>query len=158
MKRWTAAGGSALALWSSVGQAQADDLAAELEKYPKEWIERKAARHGLDITLDGKVWINTDRYGDTDDYAVAASDIARSTGLRNRKGWVRGYHLRNAKVAYRESKRQIAVDCAERTWATTIAVFYDAQGRVVRQDGPSFSTPAVPGSYADGWLEMLCSD
>jgi len=129
----------------------------EVLSYPQDWLTRRSANHGMDLTLDGKVWINSDPYGDRDDYALAASDLFKATG-RYRQAWVRGYHLRNPDVPYRESKRLIHVDCSARRWSTELAAYYDRDGRSINQSGQTAYEAVIPGTYAEAWLEMLCQE
>jgi hypothetical protein len=144
---------------AAVARAQpaTNDLESEIARYPEGWLESKSARYGMDITLDGKIWINADHYGDREDYAVAASDLLGATG-RYRKAWVRGYHKRNPDVSYRESKRLVQVNCADRTWFTELTAYYDVEGRAVRQTGRETWSPVIPGTNAENWLRMICAD
>ena len=132
-----------------------DELMEEVLSYPPEWLTSRSAKHGMDLTLDGKVWINADHYGDRDDYALAASDLFKAAG-RYRQAWVRGYHLRNPDVPYRESKRLIHVDCQTRRWSTELVAYYDGDGRSIDQSGQTAYEAVIPGTYAENWLEMLC--
>lgn len=76
----------------ATAQSATDDLADELSLYPKDWLTERSARNGMDVTLDGKIWINADYYGDRDDHALAASDLYGATGT-HRRAWVRGITL-----------------------------------------------------------------
>lgn len=150
----------ALALVSSASIAQDEptsEFTEEILSYPGEWLSSRAAKNGMDLTLDGKVWINADSYGDRDDYALAASDLFKATG-RYRQAWVRGYHLRNPDVPYRESKRLIHVDCQARRWSTELVAYYNADGQAIAQSGRTTYEAVIPGTYAETWLDMLCDE
>lgn len=140
---------------SSTGMSHFEE---RLARFPKDWVAKKAARHGMDVTIDGRMWFNTDTYGDTDDYGVSADDLWAVSG-RYRKAWVRGYHKRNPALAYRESLHLIHADCAEKKWGSEMEIHYGPNGDVVHESsGPWEWSPVVPRSYAESWYNMICAD
>lgn len=130
----------------------------EISKYPKDWVERRAALNGMDVTPDGRIWFNSDFYGDEVDYGVAAGDLWNASG-RFRKAWVRGYHRRDTSVPYRESLQLIHADCLENRWGWEMIVHYDADGKMMDQFADVVRwEPVVPRTYADNWHDMICTD
>lgn len=132
-------------------------LEIELAKYPKGWIEKMSSENGLDITPDGKLWLNADYYGDEVDYGVSAEDVWLASG-RFRKAWVRGYHLRDTSVPYRESMRLVHADCLEKRWAVEGVYYYGADKKLMDADElvPQW-TYVIPRTYAESWFDMICS-
>jgi hypothetical protein len=134
------------------------EFEARITKFPKDWVVRRASRHGLDVTPDGRMWFNADEYGDTVDYGVSADDLWSATG-RFRKAWVRGYHKRDTSVPYRESLQLIHADCATQKWGSEMVVHFDADGKMLDQSsGPWEWEPVVPRTYAETWHSMICAD
>ena len=142
-------------LSGAVAQDIPDELLTELNQFTDGWLEEKSARYGMDITLDGKVWINMDPYGDREDYAVGASELLKTSG-DYRKVWIRGYHAKDDRVPYRESKRLFHVGCKSETFSEVLAIFYSADGQIMDQYGPTSFQPVVPGSLAAGWMRFVC--
>lgn len=127
-------------------------------KFPKNWVARKAFKYGLDITPDGRMWFNSDTYGDTVDYGVSADDLWTASG-RYRKAWVRGYHKRDPSVPYRESLQLVHADCLAKRWGLEMTIHYDADGRMMDQhSGPWNWEPVVPRTYAETWHNAICAD
>ena len=118
----------AAALWSA--QANQEQT---LDGSPVEWMAERAP-FGMDITLDRKVWINTNPVGARDDYAILANDLYEAVTLRSvgPRVWVRGYHIKNNRVGYRESKQLVSIDCLQDTVWVQRRILYDASGYVIR--------------------------
>ena len=125
---------------------------------PTEWLAQNMP-YGLDVTRDGKVWIPLAPVGKRDDYAVLGNDYYRiKQALEKRPTvWMRGYHLRNADVSYRETKMLINFDCPSRMYTILRTLRYDADGRVVESIGRSASDYIVPGTHAESWDRTICS-
>ena len=138
--------------------AQAD-IETDLDTLPQEWVERRSARYGFDLTLDGNVWININRHDAPDAYALLATDLLRERGDW-RRVWMRGYHARNPDVSHRESKTLISVNCPQRQYAYVQWVHYDGDGRVVHEGiGSTLGMiNAVPGSIGERWTEEICAN
>ena len=96
---------------------------------PTEWLAQNAP-YGWDITLDGKVWVNVNPPGARDDYSIFGNDLykVRTSGNRHPRVWIRGYHARNPKVRYRESKLLVSIDCDRDQIWTERALTYSADG------------------------------
>lgn len=142
----------AAALWSA--QANQEQT---LDGSPVEWMAERAP-FGMDITLDRKVWINTNPVGARDDYAILANDLYEAVTLRSvgPRVWVRGYHIKNKRVGYRESKQLVSIDCLQDTVWVQRRILYDASGYVISSDGPFASEYVVPGSVGEVWLRAAC--
>ncbi|QNN64336.1 hypothetical protein H9L12_08320 [Sphingomonas rhizophila] len=125
---------------------------------PLEWAMERAP-HGIDITLDGKLWINSNKVGAKDDYAILATDLHRAVTSKSIKPrlWVRGYHRRNPSVNYRESKLLVVIDCTRDTLRIEKRIAYSADGGIVETGGPYRSDPIVPGTNGEAWRKMACS-
>lgn len=123
-----------------------------------EWLKAHAP-YGFDITLDGKVWVNTNTPGARDDYAILGKDLekALSGHSSNPRLWVRGYHRRNPGVTYRETKQLINVDCARDTIWIERKLYYSADGDLITSTGPFASEPIVPGSIGESWRKAACA-
>lgn len=136
--------------------APADEL---LDAPPLDWVTQHAP-FGMDVTLDGKVWVNTNRIGARDDYAILANDLHRAltSGTAQPRLWIRGYHLRNTKVKYRETKQLVTIDCARDTIWVERKLYYAADGELLATMGPYASEPVVPGSIGEGWRDAVCSN
>lgn len=125
---------------------------------PMEWLQQNTP-FGMDITLDGKVWVNTNRTGAREDYAILGNDLYRSRMALNPypRIWIRGYHLRNAKVAYRETKQLVNIDCKRDTVWVEKRLYYSAQRELLGSEGPYSAEPIVPGSIGESWKRAACS-
>lgn len=138
--------------------APKSEFEERIGKFPKEWVARKASKYGLDVTSDGRMWFNSDTYGDTVDYGVSADDLWTVSG-RYRQAWVRGYHKRDPSVPYRESLQLIHADCLQKRWGSEMVIHYDADGKMIHQDGGAWNwEPVVPRTYAETWHEAICAD
>lgn len=124
---------------------------------PPEWLAENAP-NGFDITLDGIIWLNVGAPGRIDDYALRANDVYLAATNRSiyPKAWVRGYHLRNRKLPYRESKRQISIDCQRQTMTNLYTVYYKADGSALFTEGQRATVPVVPGTYDEAYMKRLC--
>ena len=129
-----------------------------LDGPPLEWATDRAP-YGMDITLDGKLWINTNRTGARDDYAILANDLhkALTTGTDRRRLWVRGYHLKNPDVSYRETKQLVWIDCKRDTIWIERRLEYAASGDLIATTGPFSMEPIVPGSIGESWRKAACA-
>lgn len=125
---------------------------------PADWLVGHSP-YGMDLTLDGKIWINTNKTGARDDYAILGNDLHRA--LTNRsiypKLWIRGYHLRNPKVSFRETKQLVQIDCQRDTIQIERRLHYSASQEVVGSDGPFAADPIVPGSVGESWRRAACT-
>lgn len=129
-----------------------------LDAPPLDWVTDHAP-YGMDVTLDGKVWINTNPTGARDDYAILANDLYKALTAQSTHPhlWIRGYHRRNQKVTYRETKTLVEIDCArDRLWIER-KLYYAADGDVVASSGPFASEPVVPGSIGESWRKFACA-
>lgn len=124
------------------------------------WLDWVVANspHGFDITHDGTIWINVSAVGRKDDYAIRAEDLqaARTERPFEPTFWVRGYHKRNPKVSYRESKARMTIHCAREEIATSTTAYYDAEGNLLWQTGPTGYSYIIPGSYGEEYHRLLC--
>lgn len=122
-----------------------------------DWVAANSP-NGFDVTPDGSIWINLAQPGQQDDYAILASDLqaARESSERWRSIWVRGYHRRNPKVAYRETKTRFSINCADSQIYRSMSISYDADGDVLQELGMSSSSPVVPGSYGAEYHRQVC--
>lgn len=128
-----------------------------LDAPPLEWVMQRAP-YGMDVTLDGKVWINTNRTGARDDYAILANDLyaAVKDHSMHPRLWVRGYHLKNRSVTYRETKQLVWIDCARDTIQLERKFYYSGSGELVASEGPFAADPIVPGSIGESWRKAAC--
>jgi len=112
-----------------------------------EWVAYRAT-YGTDITLDGKVWVNTNRTGARDDYVILANDLYKALVVHDPQPrvWVRGYHLRNKSVSYRETKQLIWIDCKRDTIWIERKLFCSASGDLIASTGPFASEPVIPAA------------
>ena len=124
----------------------------------KSYIDEHA-RYGIDITPDGRMWVNLASTGEQDDYAMLIDDILKG----NEYGatvWIRGYHKRNPKVRYRTSMTRYSFGCKEPTIYTLNRVTYAADGSVVNSDQfPYYAGSArtiIPGSIGEEWWTFAC--
>jgi hypothetical protein len=127
---------------------------------PDPWFDWVVANspNGFDVTPDGTIWINMNKPGLRDDFAVRAGDLrdARQTSSTWPKFWVRGYHIKNKDVPYRETKSQLQIDCAGEKIATLITVQYDATGNVHSQYPGGTFGPIIPGTYGASYHRLFC--
>ncbi len=141
-------------MWLAILALAASDE-PDVDGPPPEWVAEHAP-YGFDITpRDGKVWINMDRVGDEDDYAVLANDFYKATG-NFRYVWVRGYHRRNPKVRYRETITRVSFTCDGEYMETRYYVAIDANRKRVATDESTTKQMIVPGTYGDQWKRFLC--
>ena len=140
----------------AIAQDLPREFEEELKQFPDGWLAEKAERYGMDITLDGKIWINMDTYGDEVDYSVAASDLLQAQGTY-RTAWIRGYHARDESLPYSESKRLLHLDCRRARFSEELVVYYDGDGKLLESYGPTESRPVVPGSLAAQWMRFICN-
>ena len=124
------------------------------------WLDWVVANspHGFDITSDGTIWINVYDPGLIDDYAIRAEDLkaARDAQNKNPSFWIRGYHKRNQKVAYRESKVRFYLDCKNEMMGTSTSAYYDADGSLLSRSGTSSSQYIIPGTYGAEFFRLFC--
>lgn len=144
-----------VALVFALAQAEPD---LKLDAPPLDWTTDHAP-YGMDVTFDGKVWINTNRTGARDDYAILANDLYKAiTGhSSNPRLWIRGYHLRNRGVTYRETKTLVSIDCMRDTIWVERKLYYKADGDLLATTGPFASEPVVPGSIGETWRKAACT-
>jgi hypothetical protein len=130
-----------------------------LDAPPLDWLTPRAP-YGMDITFDGKVWVNTNRTGARDDYAILANDFYRAitAGDNHPKVWIRGYHLRNPKAKYRETKQLVTFDCVRDTYWVERQLMYSPEGEVLATMGPFGTEPVVPGSVSEAWRDAICPE
>jgi nitrous oxidase accessory protein NosD len=128
-----------------------------LDSPPLDWATDHAP-FGMDITFDGKVWINTNKVGARDDYAILANDLYKAITASSSypRLWVRGYHIRNKGVSYRETKQLIWIDCKADTIRIERRLFYSSTGDVIASEGPFRAEPVVPGSMGESWRKAAC--
>lgn len=124
------------------------------------WLDWVAAHspHGFDVTPDGTIWINLAATGRKDDYAIRAGDLreARASGNKNPIFWVRGYHLNNPGVRYRQSKIRYNLNCANETISTSTAAYFAADDSLMWQSGYVSPGYIVPGTYAAEYYRLFC--
>jgi hypothetical protein len=146
-----------IVLLAVVALTQASVQEPTLDGPPAGWLEEHMP-YGADITLNGKVWINTNKVGARDDYAILANDLHRAltSGSVFPKLWIRGYHLRNPKVAYRESLQLVWIDCKSDKVSIEKRVYYSAAKETLGSDGPFAFEPIIPGSIGESWRRAAC--
>ena len=132
---------------------------AQLDGPPTEWLQANAP-FGWDITFDGKIWVNTNPVGRRDDYAILGNDLhrAKTNASTSPRVWIRGYHARNPKVAYRETKILVSFDCERDTYWTVREIRYSASGESLGSLGPYSTEPIIPGSVAESWRDAVCPE
>lgn len=120
------------------------------------WVTANAP-HGFDFTPDGTIWINLSEPGEKDDYAIRAEDLqqARLNRTNQPKFWVRGYHVRNKAVAYRESKTRFSIDCKNETLARLTAAYYKGD-EMIAQDPYQSMGYIIPGTYGAEYFRLIC--
>lgn len=148
---------AAAALLLLAGATSGPALAQLDAPWLKYWLPANAP-HGFDVTLDGTMWINLAEPGLEDDYAIRAEDLhkARSERSKYPTFWVRGYHKRNPKVAYRESKTRMYLDCDRQTLGTSLTAYYGPGGKFLWQTGASSSDHVIPGTYGAEYHRLFC--
>jgi hypothetical protein len=132
-------------------------VSTQLNKDLIDWALARAP-HGVDVTLDGEVWVNIANPGLRDDYAILARDLKSQEAKPYPKLWVRGYHKNNPTLPYRESKAQYQFNCKAQTISTETHLTYDAQGNV-KSDWRSnryTSDAIVPGSIGARLYAFVC--
>jgi len=123
-----------------------------------DWV-RDNSPHGFDVTPDGTIWINLYEPGEPDDVAVRAGDLrdARQKGSPFIRFWVRGFHLKNKEVAYRESKTFLQISCNEQKIRRILRVTYDASGKQFsKEEMEASASIIVPGTYAAEMHRLFC--
>ena len=122
-----------------------------------DWVVSNSP-HGFDITPDGTIWINVSAVGKPEDYAVRAEDLheARRTANRKPSFWVRGYHKRNPKVQYRETKARLTLNCENETISTSTTAYYGADGNLMSRTGYVASEYIIPGTYGAEYHRLFC--
>ncbi|RYD68599.1 MAG: hypothetical protein EOP58_00110 [Sphingomonadales bacterium] len=117
-----------------------------------------AAPFGVDITPDETAWINMAPVGQTSDYAVRARDYLNIKSSYPTV-WIRGYHRRNPRVDYRESKLRVTFDCKGERYSEDYVVHYKANGAFSEYGGRAGGYhPVVPGTEAANWLRFVCKN
>lgn len=146
---------TALLFLALLAQVEATDPFADAP--PVEWLQNHTP-YGMDITLDGKVWINTNKTGAENDFAILANDLHRALTSESiePKVWIRGYHRRNPKVSYRETKLLVTINCRWDTLQVERRIFYSASKEAIATEGPFASDPIVPGSIGETWRKAAC--
>jgi hypothetical protein len=97
--------------------------------------------------------------GEPDDFAVRAGDLrdARQKGSPFIRFWVRGFHLKNKEVAYRESKTFLQISCNEQKIRRILRVTYDASGKQFsKEEMEASDSIIVPGTYAAEMHRLFC--
>lgn len=123
-----------------------------------DWV-RDNSPNGKVVTSDGTIWINLYQPGLRDDYSVRAGDLrnARETKDRYPKYWLRGYHLKNIDVKYRETKWLVQLDCKGEKDRTLFSIAYDAAGVTLSQYGEDQTFRVIiPGTYGAELLRLFC--
>jgi hypothetical protein len=123
-----------------------------------DWV-RDNSPHGFDVTYDGTIWINIEKPGLQDDYAVRAGDLrdAREKGFLYPKFWLRGFHLKNKDVKYRETKSILQIDCKGEKIKTILHVQYDASGKILSEVREETTYQIIiPGTYGAEYHRIFC--
>ncbi len=123
-----------------------------------DWV-RDNSPHGFEVTKDGTIWINLFEPGARDDFSVRAGDLrdAREKGSPFIRFWVRGFHLKNKDVAYRESKIFLQLSCNEQKIRSILAVTYGASGNELsREEMEASDSIIVPGTYPAEMHRLFC--
>lgn len=128
---------------------------------PNAWTDwvRDNSPHGFDVTKDGTIWINVLKPGLQDDYAIRAGDLrdAREKGALYPKFWLRGFHIKNKNVEFRETKWLYQLDCKGEKIKTILGARYDGLGNLLSQEpeAKSFNI-VIPGTYAAEYHRLFC--
>lgn len=123
-----------------------------------DWV-RDNSPHGFDVTKDGTIWINLQKPGLRDDYAIRAGDLrdARQMGVLYPKFWLRGYHKKNKDVEFRESKWLYQIDCKGEKIKTILGAKYDGLGNLLSREAEDKSySVVIPGTYAAEYHRLFC--
>ncbi len=122
-----------------------------------DWV-RGNSPHGTIISKDGTIWINAAAAGLRNDYAVRAGDLrdARENGIPQPKFWVRGFHLKNKDVKYRNSMSQYQLDCKSEKIKTILEIFYDASGNIISENRDSSYETIIPDTYGAEFHKLFC--
>lgn len=123
-----------------------------------DWV-RDNSPHGFDVTKDGTIWINLQKPGLRDDYAIRAGDLrdARQMGVLYPKFWLRGYHIKNKDVEFRESKWLYQIDCKGEKIKTILGVKYDGLGNLLSREAEDKAySIVIPGTYAAEYHRLFC--
>ena len=123
-----------------------------------DWV-RDNSPHGFDVTKDGTIWINLQKPGLRDDYAIRAGDLrdARQMGVLYPKFWLRGYHIKNKDVEFRESKWLYQIDCKGEKIKTILGVKYDSLGNLLSREAEDKAySIVIPGTYAAEYHRLFC--
>ena len=145
---------------SLIGLVAASSLLAQenpdwmVDAPPMSWLAENTP-FGMDITPDGQVWINVHEIGQTADYAIRAKDVFEAEG-QHPTAWVRGFHLRDKDVPFRETKTYYSADCKAQTLWQLRWVAYDADGNVFASQGSGSRDYVVPGSLGETYVKLLC--
>lgn len=139
-----------------LGNAPPGDLI--IDGPPPEWTAKIAARYGMDITPDGKVWINADEHGVDADYSILAKDLYKASG-QYRTVWVRGDHRRDKTVTYRKSMMRITFNCKADSYSLQNRYTYGPDGSIISSTtGGAFQyDPVIPGTFGESWFNYVCS-
>ena len=135
----------------------ASPVMAQTESPWLDWVAENSP-YGFDVTPDGTIWINLSEVGQTDDYAIRAEDLRDARAARNRKPsfWVRGYHKRNPKVLYRQTKARLTLDCENETLSTSTTAYYAADGSMISRTGYTSAEYIIPGTYGAEYHRLFC--
>lgn len=144
-----------------IGLALAGAVATDLDEPALTDFVASHSPNGFDVTLDGTIWINIAPVGQTEDYAVRATDLREaslSPYVKKYKFWIRGYFKRNPKVSYRETKSLMYIDCASETLRVDTTAYYDATGKMLWRDaaGGYAGEPIIPGTYGAHYQKLFC--
>jgi len=136
----------------------ATPVAAQTDSPWLNWVSENSP-NGFDITPDGTIWINLAKVGRTDDYAIRAEDLRDGREARNRKPsfWMRGYHKRNSKVSFRETKARLTLDCEAETLSTSTTAYYGADGTLLSRTGYTPTEYIIPGTYGAEYYRLFCA-
>lgn len=136
-------------------------VSAPIAAEPNAWNDwvRENSPHGFEVTQDGTIWINLYQPGGPDDYAVRAGDLrdAREKGSPFIRFWVRGFHIKNKDVAYRESKTFLQLSCNEQKMRRILRVTFGASGnQLSKEEMEASDSIVVPGTYAAEMHRLFC--
>ena len=136
-------------------------VSAPVAAEPNAWNDwvRDNSPHGFEVTQDGTIWINLYQPGRQDDYAVRAGDLrdAREKGSPFIRFWVRGFHIKNKDVAYRESKTFLQLSCNEQKMRRVLRVTFGASGnQLSKEEMEASDSIVVPGTYAAEMHRLFC--
>lgn len=141
-----------------LGLVAAPLAAQDLSSPWLDWVKQNAP-HGFDITPDGTIWLNLTEPGRTDDYAINAEDLKAAREADHSQMqyfWVRGYHKRNPKARYRESKMRYGVNCSTKQIMTTTEAYYSATGDLISRSSSIYPQDVIPGTYSAEYYRLIC--